>query len=380
VDLTQKVRLPPTNNQKTIMAMKKELKRVLIMAGGTGGHVFPGLAIADYLRAKGIVVHWLGTQKGLESRLVPEAQIPLHFISISGLRGKGIKTLLMAPLKIVAAILQAKKIIKKINPDVILGLGGFVSGPGGVASWLEGRPLIIHEQNAKAGLTNKLLARLAKKVLEGFPSSFAPSARVIMTGNPVRSEIAQLPPPKERLKETRSPFRLLVLGGSLGAQSLNEIVPKALAQLKESERPEVLHQTGDKHLVIAKEAYEAANIKVHLKPFISDMASAYAWADVVLCRAGALTVAELCAVGLGAIFVPFPFAVDDHQTANANFMADNNAALCIQQVELTDKRLVDILRQLSQSPDQRLAMAQAAYRLRQTGVVEKIFNVLCDVL
>lgn len=362
------------------MQVTKELNRVLIMAGGTGGHVFPGLSVARYLRTKGIAVHWLGTQQGLESRLVPEANFPLHTISVGGIRGKGIKTLLLAPSQITTAIIQSRQVIKKVKPDVVIGMGGFVSGPGGIAGWLSGCPLIIHEQNAIAGLTNKILARFAKKVLEGFPSAFKAQPKVLTIGNPVRKEIENLAPPDERLRIMRRPFRLLILGGSLGAKPLNDIVPKALAQLKENERPIVLHQTGDKHFDTAKKAYELMGVEVELKPFIEDMAAAYSWADMVLCRAGALTVAELCAVGIGAIFVPFPYAVDDHQAANANFMVNKKAALCIQQSELTEERLAAIVKQLAQAPDKRLAMAQAAYQLRSVGVTENIFEVLCEVI
>lgn len=361
------------------MKAKKQLQRVLIMAGGTGGHVFPGLAVARYLREKGIDVHWLGTSQGLESRLVPEANFPLHLITIGGLRGKGVKPLLTAPVKISTAVMQAMRIMKEINPDVIIGMGGFVSGPGGIASWLLRKPLIIHEQNAKAGFTNKMLARIAKRILEGFPKAFKPQTKVITTGNPVRVEITNLPPPKDRLHSERFPLRLLVLGGSLGAKALNEVVPRALAQLPGNERPEVFHQTGDKHYEDAKKAYASMNVEANLKPFIQDMAEAYAWADVVLCRAGALTVTELCAVGLGAIFVPFPYAVDDHQTANASFMVSHHAALCIQQTDLTESRLADIVRELIKSPEKRIAMAQAAYQLRNVDVTKKIFNICEEV-
>ncbi|TAK72474.1 MAG: undecaprenyldiphospho-muramoylpentapeptide beta-N-acetylglucosaminyltransferase [Gammaproteobacteria bacterium] len=357
----------------------KELKRVLIMAGGTGGHVFPGLAVAHALREKGIEVHWLGTSQGLEARLVPEAGIPLHLITISGLRGKGIKPLLMAPAKISTAILQSKRIIQQIQPDIVIGMGGFVSGPGGVASWLRRCPLIIHEQNAKAGLTNKLLSSLAKKVLEGFPGAFASKPKVIAIGNPVRSNIEHLPSPHTRLDPSRSPFRLLILGGSLGAQALNEIVPQALAQLPPDERPEILHQTGNKNFEATQKRYESLGIQATLTPFIDDMAKAYAFADMVLCRAGALTVAELCAVGLGAILVPFPHAVDDHQTANAQFMVKQHAALCIQQSALTPDRLADIVRQFSKAPAERIAMAQAAYQLRQGQVAERIVEICREV-
>ncbi len=357
----------------------KQLKRILIMAGGTGGHVFPGLAVARYFHDKGIEVHWLGTRQGLESRLVPEANFPLHMITIGGLRGKGIKTLLAAPWKISAAVKQSICIMKEINPDVVIGMGGFVSGPGGVASWLTRRPLVIHEQNARAGLTNKLLARFSARVLEGFPAAFSRQSRVIPVGNPVRHEIECLPPPRERFNPERKSFRLLVIGGSLGAQALNDVVPKALAQMKATERPEVWHQTGDKNFDVTKNAYESYGLQVNLAPFIKDMAQAYAWADMVLCRAGALTVAELCAAGLGAIFVPFPFAVDDHQTANAEFMVRNNAAICIQQSELTDARLADIVRGFAQSPEKRIAMAQSAYELRKVNVAEKILEICQEV-
>lgn len=354
-------------------------KRVLIMAGGTGGHVFPGLAVARYMREQGVDVHWLGTQQGLESHLVPEAEFPLHLISISGLRGKGAKALLLAPFKLITAIGQARKVIRSVDPDIVIGMGGFVSGPGGIASWLMGRPLVIHEQNAKAGLTNKLLARFAKKILEGFPTAFKPQAKVIVVGNPVRHEIESLPAPQERFFTSHSPLRLLVLGGSLGAQALNALVPRSLELLSKEERPEVRHQTGDKHFDVAKNDYESIGIQATLTPFIQDMAEAYGWADIVLCRAGALTVAELCVAGLGAVFVPFPHAVDDHQTANADFMVKHKAALCVQQTELTPARLADIVREFNGAPEYRLAMAQAAYQLRKVKVAEKIYAICQEV-
>jgi len=358
----------------------KQLKRVLIMAGGTGGHVFPGLAVAQFLRENGVDVHWLGTRQGLESRLVPAANIPLHLVTINGLRGKGIKTLMAAPLKISSALKQSVRIMKEVQPDIVIGMGGFVSGPGGMASWLLRHPLVIHEQNAKAGLTNKILARFSRRILEGFPHAFRQQSKVIAVGNPVRHEIESLLPPQQRIHSTGSPFRLLVLGGSLGAQGLNEIVPRALAQLQTEERPEIWHQTGDKHFDVTKKLYESMGVNAKLTPFIQDMAEAYAWANMVLCRAGASTVAELCAAGLGAILVPYPYAVDDHQTANAGFMVSNHAALCIQQTELTESRLADIVRQFSDSPEKRLAMAEAAYQLRKVNVAEKVYEILCDVI
>lgn len=350
------------------------------MAGGTGGHVFPGLAIARLLRDHGVEVHWLGTQQGLESRLVPEANIPLHLVKIKGVRGKGFMAKLSAPFAIFTAVRQSLRVMRDVNPDAVMGLGGFVSGPGGLAAWLTRRPLIIHEQNAKAGLTNKWLSRFSKRVLQGFPGAFQSRAQVMDVGNPVRQEIENLPPPNTRFQSSVAPFRLLVLGGSLGAQALNTLVPKAIAQLDPSDRPEIWHQTGEKHFEMAKNAYETLGVTATITPFIQDMAHAYGWASMVLCRAGALTVAELCAAGLGAIFVPFPFAVDDHQTANAHFMVQNKAALCIQQTELTEQRLADMIKQFSRAPDQRLAMAEAAYSLRKVNVAETVYQILCDVV
>lgn len=350
------------------------------MAGGTGGHVIPGLSVAHYLRDQGIDVHWLGTTQGLESQLVPPAGFPLHFVSIYGLRGKGYKQLLTAPLKISSAIRQSQAIIQTINPDIVLGMGGFVSGPGGIASWLLRRPLIVHEQNAKAGMTNKILAYFAKKVLEGFPTSFKPQTKVVTVGNPVRREIENLPGPRVRFDEDRGPFRLLVIGGSLGAQALNELIPPAIAQLPPELRPEIWHQTGAKHFDKAKQLYSALNLPVQLSPFIEDMRRAYNWADIVICRAGALTVAELCAVGLGAIFVPYPHAVDDHQTANANFMVKKGAAICVQQSVLTKELLAQTLSDFAKAPSKRLEMACAAYQLRNIRVTEKIFDILLDVM
>jgi UDP-N-acetylglucosamine--N-acetylmuramyl-(pentapeptide) pyrophosphoryl-undecaprenol N-acetylglucosamine transferase len=355
-----------------------KLKRVLIMAGGTGGHVFPGLALAKHLLAQGIEVHWLGTEHGLELQLVSNVDIPLHLVTISGLRGKGFKSTLTAPFKITRAIIQSMKHIKRIKPDIVVGMGGFVSGPGGCASWLLRRPLVIHEQNASAGLTNKLLKPLAKRVLLGFPSVFPAQSKVVFVGNPVRSELSALSKPEDRL-QTATSFRLLVLGGSLGARAINEVVPKALALLNPAERPIVTHQTGDKHLEQTKANYQTMGVEAHLTPFISDMAYAYAHTDMVLCRAGALTVAELCAVGLGSILVPFPFAADDHQTMNAHFLVEKHAAVCVQQQDLSAKQLANLLGQFARSPQQRLAMAAAAYEARCTCVTEKICQILHDI-
>jgi UDP-N-acetylglucosamine--N-acetylmuramyl-(pentapeptide) pyrophosphoryl-undecaprenol N-acetylglucosamine transferase len=356
-----------------------KLKKVLIMAGGTGGHIFPGLAVAELLREENIEVHWLGTQKGLESRLVSEAQFPLHFINISGLRGKGVKALFLAPFRLLRAISQAVQVIKSVNPDIVIGMGGFVSGPGGIASWLLRCPLIIHEQNAKAGLTNKWLARIASKVLEGFPDTFDQGHKIITTGNPVRIEIAQLPSRDGRSVEMGTPLNLLVLGGSLGAAAINELLPRALAQIPDYARPKVYHQTGEKHLETTVQAYQAAGVEARVTAFIADMGQAYEWADIVLCRAGASTIAELCAAGLASILVPYPYAVDDHQTANANYLVKHQAAVLIQQAVLTEEMLARILNEMSSAPARREAMGMAAYQLRKLDATKKVYEICGEI-
>lgn len=352
------------------------LKRVLIMTGGTGGHVFPGLAIAEYLRAQGVEVHWMGTEKGIEARVVPKAAIPLHNIQITGLRGKGIAALLKSPYRLTQAIYQARQIIKKVNPDVALGLGGFVSGPGGIASRLMGIPLIIHEQNAKAGLTNRFLAHLSKEVLEGFPNVFKKATYI---GNPIRKEIIEINAPRFRVN-TEARLRLLVLGGSLGAKALNETVPQALAQLPSDARPHIWHQSGEQNFQATQNTYVKQQIEAKVMPFIDNMAEAYAWADLVICRAGALTVSELAAVGLGAIFIPYPYAVDDHQTANAQFLVSRQAALCIQQADLTPDVLLNHLQFYVKNPYKCLEMAEAAYHLRKIDAVEKFFAIIAGAV
>lgn len=356
-----------------------KLKRVLIMAGGTGGHVFPGIAVAKALRKRGVEVNWLGTRQGMEARLVSEAAFPIHYIAIKGLRGKGIHDILFAPWRLMVAVLQAKRIIRALNPDVVIGMGGFVSGPGGIASWLLGKKLIIHEQNAKPGLTNQYLSKIATKVLEGFPNTFAANQKIITTGNPVRQELTELPSPSKRLDKYSNPMHLLVFGGSLGAQAFNELLPRALAKLPLSLRPEVLHQSGQNHLADTAKAYAAQGVTAEVVPFINEMDKAYAWADMVLCRSGALTVAELCATGLGAILVPYPYAVDDHQTANAHFMASKQAALLLQQSMLTEDVLAKRLEELCVSAEKRIAMAEAAYQLRQADATEKILNICEEI-
>jgi UDP-N-acetylglucosamine--N-acetylmuramyl-(pentapeptide) pyrophosphoryl-undecaprenol N-acetylglucosamine transferase len=324
------------------------------MAGGTGGHVFPALAVAEKLQAGGCPVAWLGTHAGLEARVVPAHGIPMHWIKVKGLRGKGALHLLAAPFMLVWSLLQAAGVLLKVRPAAVLGMGGYTTGPGGVIAWMFRRPLVIHEQNSVAGLTNRLLRPLAHTVLEAFPGSLK---NAIHTGNPVRRSIAEVPFGEPDLRSRRP--RLLVVGGSLGAAALNQQVPAALAELGPKQRPEVWHQTGLGHIDEAKKAYDAAGVEVRLDAFIEDMSTAYQWADLVLCRAGALTVAELAAVGVASILVPYPYAVDDHQTANAHYLVDAGAAVLMPQSQLTPRRLREQLK-LLQQPERLIAMAEQA--------------------
>lgn len=356
-----------------------KLNKVLIMAGGTGGHVFPGLAVATKLRAQDISVEWLGTQKGIESRVVPNAGIPIHYISISGLRGKGMLDWLFAPFRLLKAIMQSVKIIRHYQPDVIIGMGGFVSGPGGIASWLLKIPLVIHEQNARPGTTNKILARVAQKVLEGFPDTFPENLGAQLIGNPVRDEIINVESPEKRFRQKRQRLHLLVIGGSLGAQAINEIVPEALLKLSQDARPEVIHQTGEKHFLSTENHYKSLQISAEIKPFIEKMSEVYEWADIVLCRAGALTIAELCAVGLGALLIPYPYAIDDHQTANALFMVKNNAAQLLPQKDLTVDKLVSFLKELNDKRDKCFFMAQSAYKSRKIHAADNILKICEEI-
>jgi len=317
---------------------------ILVMAGGTGGHVYPALAVAQALRRRSRDVIWLGTRRGIEARVVPDAGFEIEWLSVEGLRGKGLFALALAPFRLLRALVQALRIVARRRPAAVLGMGGFASGPGGVAAWLTRRPLVIHEQNAAAGLTNRLLACLARVVLQAFPGSFNSRVAAETVGNPVREDIAAVEEPGRRYPGREGPLRLLVLGGSQGARSLNVVVPAALALLADGQRPLVRHQCGERTLAIAREAYAGSGIDAELVPFIDDMAAAYAWADLVVCRAGALTVAELCAVGLPALFIPYPHAVDDHQTANAKPMAAAGAAEIIPERDLTEHSLAERLR------------------------------------
>lgn len=330
--------------------------RILMMAGGTGGHVFPALAVADELRARGAHIVWLGTRAGLEARVAPAAGYAMEWIGVAGLRGKGLATWIAAPWRLAKALVQALGIVRRVAPAAVVGMGGFASGPGGVAAWLLRRPLLIHEQNAAAGLTNRWLARLATVALQAFPGALA---RARTVGNPVRADILALPAPAERLAGRAGPVRLLVIGGSGGALALNELLPEAIARLPLEARPVLRHQAG-KSLAAAQAAYGRCQVAGEIIDFIDDMAAAYAWADLVVCRAGALTVAELAAAGLGALLVPYPYAADDHQSANADYLVARGAALCIQQRDLSPARLADELASLCGDRQRLLAMAQAA--------------------
>jgi len=318
----------------------------MIMAGGTGGHVFPALATARVLRGRGYDIVWLGTRRGIEARLVPAEGIPVEWLSVSGLRGKGVVALLAAPFRLATALVQALGAVRRHRPAVVLGAGGFASGPGGVAAWLLRRPLVVHEQNAVAGLTNRVLARLADRVLEGFPGSFGRGVRAEHVGNPVRAEIAAVSPPERRYGSRTGRVRLLVFGGSQGSARLNAVVPAAIAELPPSLRPEVLHQTGRNGYDETVASYRSRRIEADVRPFIDDMAGAYGWADLAVCRSGALTVAELAAAGIGAVLVPFPAAVDDHQTRNAEFAVQAGAAILMPESTLTPVSLAAKLREL----------------------------------
>jgi UDP-N-acetylglucosamine--N-acetylmuramyl-(pentapeptide) pyrophosphoryl-undecaprenol N-acetylglucosamine transferase len=332
----------------------------LIMAGGTGGHVFPALALARELRARSWQVVWLGTRRGLEARVVPADQIPIEWLSVSGLRGKGVMPWLSAPLKLARALWQALAVMRRRRPALVVGLGGFVAGPGGIAAWLTRRPLLIHEQNAVAGFTNRCLARLARRVLAGFPAAFSAGVPVEVVGNPVRSEIAALPPPAERFRSHQGPIRVLIIGGSQGAARLNAVVPFAVARLAAGIALEVRHQSGERWIEAAGRSYADAGVRAQLLPFIEDMAQAYDWADLVICRAGALTISELSAAGIGAVLVPFPAATDDHQTRNAAVMVGADAAVMIADRELTAERLAAELTRLCAGRGRLLAMAERA--------------------
>lgn len=369
------------------------MKRVLIMAAGTGGHVFPALAVAKKFKDQGIDVIWLATHQGMEVKWVTSENIPIFPIDIGGLRGKGVLAWLMLPIKFLRALIQSMRIISNTKPNLVLGMGGFVCGPGGVAAYLLNTPLVIHEQNAIPGLTNQCLANFLTrgkpkptrgiKVLAAFSNSFSAKIKAILTGNPVREELLQFEPPEKRWQNRSGRLKILVLGGSRGAQSINQVVPKAIALMPPAERPDMYHQTGDTHIEATQRLYEQEAVgkdenqsvlaySNRVVSFIDDMAKAYLWADLVICRAGAITLAELCNVGIGSILIPFPHAVDDHQTKNAEYLIKAGAAILLPQTQLTAEALAKQLTYFSVNHSKVIDMANRAYSLRTPDATEKV--------
>ncbi|PIE25445.1 MAG: undecaprenyldiphospho-muramoylpentapeptide beta-N-acetylglucosaminyltransferase [Neptuniibacter caesariensis] len=351
-------------------------KVALVMAGGTGGHIFPALATAEKLQEQGVHVEWLGSRQSMEAELIPKTGIAFHAIEVSGLRGKGKLSLLLAPVKLMMALLQALQVLRAVRPNVVLGMGGFASGPGGLAAWLLRVPLIVHEQNAVAGMTNKALSGMAKQVLEAFGGAFKPALKTRVVGNPVRGNILQMDSPNQRMQNRDGPVRLLVVGGSLGAKAINDLLPQVLADIPQNERPEVWHQAGKRNIEQTLQSYQENGVTgCKVVPFIDAMETAYAWADVVLCRAGALTVSELSIAGVASILVPFPYAVDDHQTKNGEYLATQGAAVLIQQSELTHDRLKKLL---TEQLNQRVTLIDMANKARELGKPESS-QVVADV-
>ncbi|MBA1230078.1 undecaprenyldiphospho-muramoylpentapeptide beta-N-acetylglucosaminyltransferase [Pseudomonas viridiflava] len=349
---------------------------VLIMAGGTGGHVFPALACAHEFQARGYKVHWLGTPRGIENELVPQAGLTLHLINVTGLRGKGRLSLLKAPLMLLKALMQARKVVRELKPVCVVGFGGYVTGPGGLAAKLAGVPLIIHEQNAVAGTANRSLASFASRVCEAFPNTFATSSKRRTTGNPVRVELF-LETPRQALAGRKA--RLLVLGGSLGAEPLNKLLPEALAQLPVDIRPEVFHQAGKNHDEITAERYRNVGVEAQVAPFIQNMAQAYSWADLVVCRAGALTVSELAAAGLPSLLIPLPHAIDDHQSRNADYLAREGAAFVMPQATTGVAEMAARLKEVLMQPEQLNSMARTARRLAKPDATNTVVDVCVEV-
>jgi len=354
-------------------------RSILIMAGGTGGHIFPALAVADILRSKGWNVTWLGAPNSMEAELVPRHKFEMAWVRFSGVRGKGLPRLLLLPFDLLVAMWQSAAAILRHRPDVVLGMGGYITFPGGMMAALLRRPLVIHEQNSIAGLSNKVLAHIAQKVLSGFPDVLP---HAIWCGNPVRSDIAGLPDPQQRYAARSGRLNVLVVGGSLGAKAINEAVPQALALLPQESRPCVLHQTGKQHLGAVKQAYQLAGVQADIKPFMDEMAKHYGNADLVICRAGALTVAEIAAAGVASILIPFPFAVDDHQTRNAQFLSKQGAAVLLLQSELSADKLAQLLRDFGDGERGRkklLAMAQQARALAKTGAAGAVATICAEL-
>ncbi len=350
--------------------------RVVIMAGGTGGHVFPALSVAAELQKQNAEINWLGTARGIEADLVPKAGIPLHCLTIEGVRGKGALSILKAPWLLLKAITQAVRLLRVLDPQVVLGLGGFASGPGGIAAWLLRVPLVIHEQNAIAGTTNKLLSRFACHRLTAFPNSLLRSEHV---GNPVRKEISDIALPEARINtEAAAPLKVLVLGGSLGALALNEAMPKVLGKISLYKRPQIKHQTGVRHLEVTRANYAKVGVAAEVLSFVEKMDEAYAWADIVICRAGALTISELTAAGCASVLVPYPYAIDDHQTENAKWLVSNGAAILLPQSEMTPEKLLEILNSMIADRSRLVTMAVNAKELALPNAAEAVMNICVE--
>ncbi len=350
------------------------MKTLMVMAGGTGGHIFPGIAVAEELRARGWRIVWMGNPDGMEARIVPQRGYETAWVRFGALRGKGLVRKLLLPVNLLAGFWQALRALRRVEPDVVLGMGGYITFPGGMMASLLGRPLVLHEQNSVAGLANRVLARVADRVLSGFPDVLDEAEWL---GNPVRADITAVLPPAERYAGRTGPLRVLVVGGSLGAAALNETVPQALARLDPAVRPIVVHQAGERQIEALRAAYARVQVEGELRPFIDDMAAAYADADLVICRAGALTVAELAAAGVASLLVPFPHAVDDHQTGNARFLADRGAAYLLPQTELSPDRLAGILSSLDRG--RLLNMAEHARALAKPLAAVAVAHVCAEL-
>jgi UDP-N-acetylglucosamine--N-acetylmuramyl-(pentapeptide) pyrophosphoryl-undecaprenol N-acetylglucosamine transferase len=361
-----------SSGRREVSAARSSDGPVVIMAGGTGGHVFPALAVARELRGRGVPVVWIGVPNSMESRLVPANGFPIEWVRVRGVRGKGLTAWAAAPLRVAGAVLQSMRILRRVRPRAVLGAGGYVSGPGGIAAWLLRIPLLIHEQNAIAGLTNRWLSRFATRVLEAFPGSFPARVPALTVGNPVRGDIAAIPEPAVRFAGRGMRARLLVFGGSQGAQRLNATVPLALARLDPARRPEVRHQAGERGIEAARAAYHDLNVEAEVLPFIEDMAAAYAWADLAVCRAGAMTVAELQAAGLGALLVPLAVATDDHQTKNAEALVRIGAGRVLKERDMTADTLSANLAELTVDRPRLLKMAQAARAARNVEAASNL--------
>ena len=361
-----------------LSAMHGTAPTLMVMAGGTGGHIYPGLAVATALRQRGWQLVWLGSRTGMEAQIVPRHDITMAWVQFSGLRGRGLLASATLPLRLLRALWQSLQALRRYRPDVVLGMGGYMAVPGGLMAALSGRKLLIHEQNSVPGLANRLLARLAHRIMTAFPQGLPDSLPdllpgAIWTGNPVRAEISAIAPPAQRFAARSGPLRLLVVGGSLGATALNSVVPQALALMPADSRPLVLHQAGAKNIEALQAAYAAAAVQAELRPYIEDMAAAYAAADVVICRAGAMTVAELSAAGVASVLVPFPHAVDDHQTANARYLSTRQAGMLLSQAELTPQRLADLLSSFTRPS--LLAMAEAARALGRPDATQAVADI-----